>query len=96
MKRKYKESEVPGVVEGITQKFEDACATYKLALSMRESNRAKKELFRGNTRGTSIHKFQSNFAWIVHYIECGHRCQIEDQLEEAEELIAHINKISNT
>lgn len=95
MKKKYKESEVPSLVADLIQKFEDACTAYKLVLSMRESNRAKKELSRGNSRGTNIYKFQSTFAWILHNIQCGYRYQIHDRIREANELIAHINRISN-
>ena len=95
MKKKYKESEVPNLVADLIQKFEDVCTTYRLALSMRESNRAKKELSRGNTRGTSIYKFQTNFAWILHDIQYGHRYQIDNRVHELEELITHISKISN-
>lgn len=95
MNKKYKESEIPGLVADLTQKFEVACSTYKLALSMRESNRSKKELARGKNRGTNIHKFQSTFAWILHDIQCGYRYQIDDRVQEVNELIVHINRISN-
>jgi hypothetical protein len=94
MKKRYKESEVPALVASLTERFETACSTYRLALSTRDSNRSKKELTRGNSRGTNIHKFQCNFAWIIHDIQKGPRCQIDDRVDDAEDLISHINKIS--
>lgn len=96
MKKRYKETDVPALLSRLTERFEQACATYRLALATRDSNRAKKELSRENSRGTNIHKFQCNFAWLIHDIQKGPRCQIEDRVEDAEELISHINKISNT
>lgn len=96
MKKKYQESEVPKLVSYLTERFELACQTYRLTLTTRDSNRAKKEINRGNTRGTNIHKFQCSFAWILHDIQTGPRCFIDDRVNEAEDLIAHINKISNT
>ena len=96
MKTTYKESEVPGLVASLTGRFEDACMTYRLALSTRTSNRSKKELLKENCRGTNLHKFQCNFAWLLHDIQRGPRFFIEDRVIEAEELIAHIISISNS
>jgi hypothetical protein len=96
MKTTYRESEVPGLVASLTGRFEDACLIYKLALESRSSNRSKKELSRGNSRGTVLHKFQSNFCWLIYDIQKGPRFFIDDRVSEVEELIAHIISISNS
>jgi hypothetical protein len=78
----------------IIEEFEAACVTYKLALTSRTSNRSVKELTRQNTRGTTIHKFQCEFAWILHDIQCGPKCQVYDNIEKSKELINHIFEVS--
>jgi len=81
-------------VSDLSYEFEKACATYKDALKTRESNRSKKELTRGNVKGTNLHKFQCNFAWIVHEMSVGHFSKRERCTDEAKTLIAHIISIS--
>ena len=74
--------------------FLKACDVYKHALKSRESNRSKKELTRGNAKGTNLHKFQCNFAWIIHEMLVGHNSAKSKHIEEAKSLIAHIITIS--
>lgn len=95
MKRKYKESDIPQLVSTLEENFEKACNVYIDALTSRVSKRAKKELSRGNSRGTSIYKFQVSFSWILLDICKGPRCLIDDRLADCDELINHINRISN-
>ncbi len=78
----------------LTFKFEDACLAYKIALSKRTSNRATKELSRNNSRGTAIHKFQCNFAWILHGIQCDHESFVDHNVYKATGLIEHIDNIA--
>lgn len=82
-------------VNQLTTEFEEACASYKDALGSRPSNRAAKELNRGNNKGTTIHKLQVNFAWILHEIEDDHESQVHKHVSRARELIEHIKDISN-
>ena len=89
-RRKYQDYTVSDLV----YEFEEACEKYREALKGRESNRSKKELSRGNIKGTNIHKFQCNFAWIIHDMTVGHHNQRERNIEEAKSLIAHIISIS--
>ena len=84
------------LIADLNESFEKACETYKLALSSRTSNRAKKELSRGNSKGTNIYKFQVNFSWILHDIRCGPICFIDDREADARSLIDHIYSISET
>ena len=81
-------------VSDLVYEFEKACDHYKSALKARESNRAKKELSRGNTKGTNIHKFQCQFAWIIHEMTTGHGSQRERLIKEAKSLTSHIITIS--
>ena len=81
-------------ISDLTYEFEEACEKYKETLRSRESNRSKKELSRGNTRGTNVHKFQCSFAWIIHEMTVGHYSQNKKYVEEAKSLIAHIISIS--
>ena len=81
-------------ISDLIYEFEKACAVYKDTLKARESNRAKKELARGNIKGTNIHKFQCTFAWILHELDVGHYSKRERYIEEAKSLITHIISIS--
>jgi len=81
-------------MKDLTSKFEDACQEYKSTLATRTSNRATKELSRDNTRGTAIHKFQCNFAWILHGIQTDHESFIDHNVRRATGLIDHIGNIS--
>ena len=81
-------------IRRLTQSFEDACEKYKDTLRERTSNRSSKELSRGNTRGTAIHRFQCNFAWIVHELEMSHYSTAPYHISKALELIDHINNIA--
>ena len=81
-------------VSDLVYEFEKACDTYKETLKSRESNRSKKELVRGNTRGTNLHKFQCSFAWIIHEMTVGHFSKRERCVDDAKSLIAHIITIS--
>ena len=74
--------------------FNKACITYKDALRSRESNRSNKELTKGNTKGTNIHKFQCSFAWIVHGMTMGHYSGRGRLVDEGKALILHIINIS--
>lgn len=95
MKEKnYTHEDITSIMSELTELFEDAISAYKLALTSRESNRAKKELLRDNARGTVVHRYQSDFAWILHDIQCGPMCLIENNIEEAHELIIHLKKIA--
>ena len=89
-RRKYQDY----TVSDLAYEFEQACDKYREALKARESNRSKKELSRGNIKGTNIHKFQCNFAWIIHELTVGQYSQRERHIEEANSLIAHIISIS--
>jgi len=94
MKIKYTINEIETNIAKLTVSFEDACDAYRDALKKRDSNRAIKERIGENSRGTSIHKFQTSFAWILHDLRCGPRCFAEDNINEAEDLIEHIQKIA--
>ena len=78
----------------LAYEFRKACEVYKNALKARESNRSKKELTRGNTKGTNLHKFQCNFAWIIHEMAVGNYSAKSKHIEEAKSLITHIISIS--
>ena len=94
-RHKFSDLDVEQASRRLMEDFEQACQTYRLALSSRESNRSKKELMRGNTKGTSIYKFQCSFAWTLHNLINGPRCFAHKYIEDGEELISHIHKISN-
>lgn len=96
MKKKYTNEDIDAIIVELTEAFELATQTYKLALSGRDSNRAKKELLRENTRGTVVNRYQCDFAWILHDIKTGPICFIEDNIEKGYELIIHLKKISET
>ena len=81
-------------VSDLAYEFEKACNTYKDALRVRESNRAKKELSRGNVKGTNLHKFQCSFAWIIHEMKIGHYSKRERCVQDVKNLILHIINIS--
>ncbi len=81
-------------ISDLAFEFEKACITYKDALKSRKSNRSKKELTRGNVKGTNLHKFQCNFAWIMHEMSVGHYSKRGRCVDEAKTLIAHIISIS--
>ena len=91
---KYNSYDTARITAELTSKFEDACKTYKSTLAERTSNRATKELSRDNSRGTAIHKFQCNFAWILHGIQCDHESSIDYNVRRATGLIDHIGNIS--
>ena len=95
MKKYYSELDVEQEARRLTDEFGEACSVYKLALSSRDSNRAKKELMRDNIRGTSIYKFQYSFCWAIHNLTNGPRCFAQRHIDDLEELISHIHKISN-
>jgi len=90
----YSDDERKIISDELTERFETACSLYRIELASRNSNRAQKELARENTRGTSIHKFQCNFAWILHSISCDHESLIDNSIYQANALIDHINSIS--
>ena len=90
MRQQYQEYTVSDLV----YEFEKACSAYKDALKLRESNRAKKEITRGNIRGTNLHKFQCSFAWIIHEMTIGHHSKYDRCTDDAKALIAHIITIS--
>lgn len=90
MRRQYQEYSISDLI----YEFEKACEVYKTALRSRESNRAKKELVRGNIKGTNLHKFQCSFAWIIHEMTVGHYSKRERCAGEAQSLISHIISIS--
>lgn len=94
-KRKYTEDEIDTAIRTLSEDFENSCEVYKIVLSKRDSNRSKKELLRFNKKGTNIHKFQSNFSWLLHDIKTGPKCFVEKVIEEANELILHIKNITN-
>jgi len=91
----YNSSELDRVIRELTVKFEDACEIYKTALGSRTSNRSIKELQRGNTRGTAIHRFQCNFAWIIHAMQTDHESFVDSNVRRANGLIEHIGNISD-
>lgn len=78
----------------LDNKFKEACENHNNALKERESNRAKKELLRGNSRGTRIYDYEVKFSWILHDIRMGPIAFIEENKEKAERLITEINKIT--
>jgi translation initiation factor 2 beta subunit (eIF-2beta)/eIF-5 len=91
----YTERHLNWEIYQLTAEFERACGVYRSTLNTRESNRSKKELSRSNTRGTHIHKFQCNFAWILNEITAGPPSGITDGLEAGRTLVEHIENISN-
>lgn len=91
---KYEPYNTRRIVAELIIKFEEACQTYKTTLSTRKSNRSTKELSRDNLKGTAIHKFQCNFAWILHGIQCDHESFIDHNVRRANGLIDHIGNIS--
>lgn len=91
----YRESEIDEIIQELTDKFEEACGVYKTALSERTSNRSVKELSRDNSRGTVIHKFQCNFAWVLHAIKKDHESFVDSNIRKANTLIDHIRNISD-
>ena len=95
-RRFYTEYDIDRRVTQLKDEFEAACQAYKDALGSRESNRAKKELMRGNTKGTNIYKFQVQFAWILHDIHQSSSGFAEKKIQEAEGLISHIHKICDS
>jgi len=96
MYNRYYNSEATSTeIANLTERFENVCYKYKATLSARDSNRSSKELSKGNIRGTTIHKFQCNFAWILHDIECGPRYFMDSAIQNANRLINHIAEISN-
>lgn len=92
---KYSKTEIDDIIVRLTYEFEIACQTYRLALSSRNSNRAKKELSKGNTRGTTTHKYQCEFSWILHDIATGPTAFIDDRIQDARDIISHLSNISN-
>lgn len=94
-KKKRTTQEIETIINDLTFIFEEACDLYRDALKKRKSNRSEKELLRDNSRGTNIHKFQTKFAWILHDIKCGPRFFIDDNIDEAYDLINHIKTISD-
>lgn len=91
---KYSDDDLKSIIVELTELFETAKQTYRLALSERTSNRSKKELMRGNSKGTTINKYECDFAWILYDIQCGPICFIEDKIQEAHDLIIHLKNIS--
>ena len=91
----YHEEELTSLIAELTERFEEACDIYKKALSSRTSNRATKELSRDNSRGTAIHKFQCNFAWLIHSIQKEHESLVDSNIKQANMLINHICTISD-
>jgi hypothetical protein len=94
IKKHYKIQDIENIIAELAELFNIAVETYRLALDGRDSNRSKKELLRGNVRGTVVHKYQCDFAWILYDIQCGPLCLIEDSITDAHELINHLKKIS--
>ncbi len=70
--------------------FEEACDIYTQSLVQRTSNRSNKELRKGNTKGTAIHKFQISFAWIMRDIENSPPQLLEYNIIKAHAVINHI------
>lgn len=95
MTKKYTNTEIDAIIDEISENFNSACQLYKLALSARDSNRSNKELLRGNTKGTTIHKYQCQIAWVLHDIKCGPICFIEDNIIEANNIISHLRSIAS-
>jgi hypothetical protein len=95
-KKTYTEIEIDRAIAGLSESFEAACDLHKSTLASRESNRSKKELSKENMRGTNLHKYQSNFAWIIHDMKFGPLCMVEANIAEARSIISHINNVSNT
>ena len=93
--KRYTDEDISAIIAELIDLFEAASDAYKLALTGRESNRSTKELLRGSSRGTVIHRYQCDFAWILHDIRCGPLCHIEDNINEAHELINHLKKIAH-
>ena len=96
IKRSYTAQDIQGIVVSLNESFEAACGTYRDALSNRTSNRSTKELMRGNANGTTLHKIQCNFAWIMHELTCGPKHFVDNNTQKANELINHINNIAIT
>jgi glucuronate isomerase len=94
-KKSYTAVEIDRAITDLIESFEVACELHKTTLASRESNRARKELTKENMRGTNLHKFQSNFAWVIHDMTHGAICMVEDNISEATSIISHINNISN-
>lgn len=89
------EVEIDKLIKELTKEFEVACKTHNSVLGERESNRAKKELLRGSSKGTRLHYYQTEFSWILHDIKMGPIFFIEDNVEKAKKLIEDINKIAD-
>jgi len=94
-KKNYRHSNVTRQIAELNSSFELACDAYRTALRTRPSNRAAKELGRGNVRGTSIYRFQCNFAWLLYDIEHDAIHFIDKNIYRAKELIKHIHSIAN-
>lgn len=92
----YDTADLPDILGTLNTEFEEACVIYKDALQARTSNRATKELMRGNTKGTSIHRFECQFSWTVHELECGPKCFMDSNIRRAYGLIEHIKKSSES
>ena len=92
----YRVTDLPDIILTLTEDFETACDVYKGALENRTSNRAVKELIRGNTKGTAIHRFQCQFSWTIHELVYGPQCFIDSNIRRLHDLVEHINKSSES
>jgi hypothetical protein len=90
----YTESEINRIIEELTKEFSLACEHYNNTLIERASNRARKELSKRNLRGSKMHRFESDFAWIIHNIKMGPVCLVDDEVQDACELINVIKSTS--
>ena len=94
MTESYNTQNIEHIIHDLTQRFDEGCEQYRQTLVQRKSNRSRKELSKRNLRGSRIHDYESDFAWLLHEIRMGPVCLIDENVDRAKKLINTIKDIS--